>query len=352
MDVKDRLQAYTAQIVALGQATLAHYRRGESLPAELDGLAADLLALEDAMRAPAAAASQTPPPATAETVAPDEPPVTEPALVDDWLPTDASLSDIVPADQAAWAEPSPTEATAILSEDSAPYEPGAIDFAVMTPVEADDWLAQFSEPASGVLVVTGDAAAGTVAEQPLVIDVEETGDDPAMIASPVEEMSPLAIDADSLSAEEAPWLNAVAAEPVAAEPAAAEPAAAEPVAAEPVAAPPAAQPDELQFCTNCGAPLRPGRRFCYRCGASLAEMTAEALAPAAPELAGRPSTAPVLSGPPSEWPTVIGDMPNFEDIPTTPPASAPAGTRFCNNCGLGVDASVTVCPECGSRDIA
>ena len=202
----------------------------------------------------------------------------------------------------------------------------------MTPVEADDWLAQFSEPASGVLVITGDAAAGMVAEQPLVIDVEETGDDPVMIAAPVEELSPLAIDADSLSADEAPWLNAIT--------------------AEPAAAPPAAQPDELQFCTNCGAPLRPGGRFCYRCGASLAPMTAETLAPAAPELAGRPSTAPVLSGPPSEWPTVIGDMPNFEDIPTTPPASAPAVTRFCNNCGLGVDAGVNVCPECGSRDIA
>lgn len=306
MDVKDQLQTYTAQIVALGQATLARYRRGESLPDELDGLAADLLALEDALRAPAATASAAPPPAAAETVAPDEPPVTEPALVDDWLPTDAALSDIVPANQAAWAEPSPTEATAVLSEDSAPHETGAIDFAVMTPVEADDWLAQFSEPASGVLVITGDAAAGMVAEQPLVIDVEETGDDPVMIAAPVEELSPLAIDADSLSADEAPWLNAVAAEP-----------------------------DELQFCTNCGAPLRPGGRFCYRCGASLAPMTAETLAPAAPELAGRPSTAPVLSGPPSEWPTVIGDMPNFEDIPTTPPASAPAVTRFVTTVAWG-----------------
>ena len=81
MDVKDQLQTYTAQIVALGQATLARYRRGESLPDELDGLAADLLALEDALRAPAATASAAPPPAAAETVAPDEPPVTEPALV-------------------------------------------------------------------------------------------------------------------------------------------------------------------------------------------------------------------------------------------------------------------------------
>ena len=56
MDVTEQLQAYITQIVALGQATLAHRRRGEWLPDELAVQAAALLALENEMDAPPAAA--------------------------------------------------------------------------------------------------------------------------------------------------------------------------------------------------------------------------------------------------------------------------------------------------------
>lgn len=51
MDVTEQLQAYITQIVALGQATLAHRRRGEWLPDELAVQAAALLALESEMGA-------------------------------------------------------------------------------------------------------------------------------------------------------------------------------------------------------------------------------------------------------------------------------------------------------------
>ncbi len=100
---------------------------------------------------------------------------------------------------------------------------------------------------------------------------------------------------------------------------------------------------ELRFCTNCGVELRPGRRFCHRCGESVARMLAEALADAAP-----PATAP----PPThdEWPTFISDAPRYET--SAPPAPVPAMARFCNNCGLGLEADAKVCPDCGSRDIS
>ena len=65
MDVTKQLQAYTTQIVALGQATLAHGRRGERLPDELAAQAAALLALESELAATLAA-----PPS--ETTTPDE----------------------------------------------------------------------------------------------------------------------------------------------------------------------------------------------------------------------------------------------------------------------------------------
>lgn len=367
MDENDPLQAYATQIVALGQATLTHYRRGETLPDELGSLAASLLALESALRAPAAPASEAPPAtedalpdtfpaAAAESVpeadAPDEPPVAPdepsdaaPALFDDWLPAGTGLAEAIPADQPTGAELplpaglTPPGPTAVFGDDNAPDAPHEVDFAAMTPVEVDDWLPRFAEESSGMLVISEDEQADAPGEQPLVVDVEEeAGGGPAVVASPLEALPPLVIDPISLPAEEDDWPGLFDADPVAPAPPA------PPAAPEPTG--------ELQYCTNCGASLRPGRRFCYRCGASVAEMTAEvgAAAPALPE----PSSAlsPAGSGPPSEWPTIVGDIPNFEDIPTTPPAGAAALARFCNNCGLGVEPGVTICPDCGSSDIA
>jgi len=357
MDENDPLQAYTTQIVALGQATLAHYRRGETLPDELGSLAASLLALESALRAPATPASEAPPPAAedvlsdaaaesaSQAAAPGEPPTAAPVLVDDWLPVGTSLAEAIPAAPPSAAELplpaglAPPGPTAVFGDDNAPDAPHEVDFAAMTPVEVDDWLSQFAEESSGMLVISEDEQTDAPGEQPLVVDVEEeAGGGPAVVAAPLEALPPLVIDPVSLPAEEDDWPGLFATDPVAAAPPA------PPAVREPTG--------ELQYCTNCGASLRPGRRFCYRCGASVAEMTAEvgAAAPALPE----PSSAlsPAGSGPPSEWPTIVGDMPNFEDIPTTPPAGAAALARFCNNCGLGVEPGVTICPDCGSSDIA
>ena len=100
---------------------------------------------------------------------------------------------------------------------------------------------------------------------------------------------------------------------------------------------------ELRFCTNCGVELRPGRRFCHRCGESVARMLAEALADAAPPAAAPPPAR-------DEWPTFISDAPRYET--SAPPAPVPAMARFCNNCGLGLEADAKVCPDCGSRDIS
>ncbi len=312
MDENDPLQAYTTQIVALGQATLARYRRGEALPDELGGLAASLLALEDALRAPAAPASEAPPatddalpdaslPAAAESApeaaAPGEPPTAAPALFDDWLPAGASLGEAIPAEQPTAAELplpaglTPPGPTAIFGDDNAPDAPREVDFAAMTPVEADDWLSQFAEESSGMLVISEDEPADAPGEQPLVVDVEEeAGGGPAVIAAPLEALPPLVIDPISLPAEEDDWPGLFDADPV---------------APAPPTPPPAPEPTgELQYCTNCGATLRPGRRFCYRCGASVAEMTAAvgAGAPPAPEPEPVWTPPPAVSGPSSEWP--------------------------------------------------
>ncbi|HOU40078.1 MAG TPA: zinc ribbon domain-containing protein [Promineifilum sp.] len=369
MDEKDPLQAYTAQIVALGQAALAHYRRGESLPEALGGLAAALLALEDELRppttkaAPADTASAVDP-TVGPTPAEDESPAgagqmaplsASPALVDDWLPAGVGLTEAIPADQPVAAELplpaglAPPGPTAVFGDDNAPETPGEVDLAAMTPVEDNDWLTQFAEESSGMLVIREDETSETPGEQPLVVAVEEEAGDPAVVASPMEALPPLVSAPVSLPADEAAWPG-TATEP-AAVPAAGPPAAPELAASE--------LTTELKYCTNCGAPLRPGRRFCYRCGASVAEMAAEvgagappAAEPALPPVPARPPVPepPPASGPSSEWPTIVGDVPNFEDVATAPPASLPALARFCNNCGLGVAAGVTVCPECGGRD--
>ena len=353
MDEKDPLQAYTTQIVALGQAALAHYRRGEALPEALSSLAASLLALEEALRTPASVASarETAPLAGApEVAAPVALPAVVPVLVDDWLPTGTGLAEAIPADQpggdalplpAGLAPPGPT---AVFGDDNAPDASHEVDFAAMTPVEADNWLSQFAEGSSGMLVISEDDETGAPGEPPLVIDVEEeAGGGPAVVASPVEALPPLVIDPVSLPADEDDWPGLATAEPA--------PAPALPEAPEPTTA--------RQYCTNCGAFLRPGRRFCYRCGAPVAEMMAEVDAGGADGgdaggSAGAPAAPPPasVSGPPSEWPTIVGDMPTFEEMATPPAAGAPAPARFCNNCGLGIKPGVTICPDCGSSDIA
>ncbi len=357
MDENDPLQAYATQIVALGQAALAHDRRGETLPDELGSRAASLLALESALRAPATPASEASPPAAEDVLSdaaaesasqaatPGEPPTAAPALFDDWLPAGTGLAEAIPADQPTGAELplpaglTPPGPTAVFGDDNAPDAPHEVDFAAMTPVEVDDWLPQFAEESSGVLVISEDEQTDAAGEQPLVVDVEEeAGGGPAVVASPLEALPPLVLDPVSLPTEEDDWPGLFDTDPVAAAPPA------PPAVPEPTG--------ELQYCTNCGASLRPGRRFCYRCGASVAEMTAEvgAAAPTLPESSS--ALSPAGSGLPSEWPTIVGDIPNFEDIPTTSPAGAAALARFCNNCGLGVEPGVTICPECGSRDIA
>ena len=54
---------------------------------------------------------------------------------------------------------------------------------------------------------------------------------------------------------------------------------------------------------------------------------------------------------------MVGEMPRLGDAsdpslaPGAPPTAPRPAARFCNNCGLAVAADVTVCPDCGSRDI-
>ena len=380
MDVTDQLQAYISQIVALGQATLALHRRGEVLPDELAGPAEALLALESALGAPAAE--------NADEVAAA---LEEPAAPAEWSP---------PADEAPAVE-APAEELALTPAQDA--YPGIEPIAIMSPIEADDWLSSLENEPSGLLILPSPAAGGAVNDDYLVIDVdEEAGGGPAAVHSPSDALPPLVVNSlDGLAptnvfGESDSEAGEAAASDAAAESDALPPLIVNPLdvlaptnvfgeseseageaaaeGAEPAAgavadagvtdsgAPAADEPTpELSFCTNCGAGLRPGRLFCYRCGASVAEMVAEAfpnavpppVTPPTPPPSAPPPSALPPSAPPAErdeWPTFISDAPRYAAGP--PPAPVPAMAGFCNNCGLGLDADVKVCPDCGSRDIS
>lgn len=353
MDVTEHLQTYAAQLVALGQATLAHHRRGEALPEALAALAVSLVALEDAFApatvetparatdaaaaAPTAPATEEPatePPPAAEVAPPWPDFLTELAATDvapfDVAPTDEAPTDVAPADVAT------TEAT---TTGVAPADIGA-----MSPVEADAWLPPLEEASNDHLFITETEATAAAGEEPLVIDVEEEeGGGPEAIVVPSDALPPLVIDPTSVPLFETSSEDYYA------------------PAAKPAAVEDAPESPGLRFCTNCGTPLRPGRRFCHVCGASVAEMVAE-LYPAAatpapepppPAAEPPPAAAPATfdtSAAMSEWPTMVGELPRYDDAPLPPPAGVAA--RFCNNCGLAITSDVTVCPDCGSRDIS
>lgn len=301
MDVREQLQAFTAQIVALGHATLEYHRRGEALPDALAELAASLAELEDRLSAPAGDGMET----------------------SEMAPNAADEIDV------AFAEPA--------TPDEMPADKP--DFTAMSPIEADSWLEPLDASDGDIFLAIHDEP-GEPNEVLLVLDVEEeAGSGPTLPGESPGALPPLVIDpvTDLLADDES--------------------------SPAPQQAPVAATGDvvlqatsELRFCTNCGADLRPGRRFCYRCGASVAEMVAEASSepratapPPAEALRATRTPLPPPGLPPEEWPTMIGDLSRPELRPDAAPAVA---SRYCANCGLGLAADVTVCPECGSRNIA
>jgi hypothetical protein len=278
--MNDQLQEYTLKLVTLGQETLRVRRRGEWLPDSLAALVDELLALEATFGAPAV------PPAAEMPLEEPFPPI--PATeedIDDW-PTQPVGAPAAPAgDLAGDVEPFPGDAVLIVDVDEEPAaesEPASGSTSEATAEEVagvDDqpWLAEWSEPES----FTSEPTAADDWLMPDVPDVEESAARP-------EPKPP------------APAATAV---------------------------------EEVRFCINCGEKLRPGKRFCHRCGAPVSEMLSESVGE-------RPGPAVV----PAEAPAVYA--------PAAPPSSSTEIVRFCNNCGLGLAAGITVCPDCGSRDIS
>ena len=143
-------------------------------------------------------------------------------------------------------------------------------------------------------------------------------------------------------------------------------------------------------CPNCSAAIRPGKKFCSACGTSFVEVapaTAEAAlmpTPAPPELA--PPSAPIETVAPQPGPAAvqdicpscqnplqpdarfctfcgepIGDDSTFTSAVAPPPSvispvvpSAADGpiTQFCDNCGRGMPANATTCPDCGGTEFS
>lgn len=138
-------------------------------------------------------------------------------------------------------------------------------------------------------------------------------------------------------------------------------------------------PELVITCHHCGAPLTTGRKFCTQCGASVIPTGAITPTPpgnlitppvtqlkcpschevVAPDMLFctncgyqlqaakpvEPVSRPQTPTPPVFTPTLTTATPQI-----TPPTAGPI-TQYCNNCGLGLPAAMTVCPECGSRDI-
>ena len=371
MDVVEQLQAYTLQILSLGQAALAAFRRGERLPDELAALAEDLLALEAAVKMPVAAddpsaeldAAFDEPETLEEWPAPaDEGPAVDAASNDD-APIDIAPIDIAPIDVAPIdVAPIDVASTVTLSQGQLHDELAPLFTAL--PNDDDDWLKSLvDEPVEA-----------TAAEDLIVLDVEqEPGGGPSDFDTILAALPPLVVEVPA----ELPPAAELELEPAPDQPAWSDEAQGvsgltvvdDPGTVWPLVAIEAAARTEEQdgkpalpeavgpaFCFNCGAELRPGKRFCYRCGTPVAmpaepEPAAGDGLPIAPiEDLPTPRPAPL---PLSEMPTIIGGPYREEPAPARAnPNAADDLARFCNNCGLAVAANVQLCPECGSQDIS
>jgi len=317
--MNDQLREYTLKIVTLGQEALRVRRDGDWLPDNLAALADELLALEAAFGAPV------------EANAPAGQPVGE-AYMATEMPLEAPYPSI-PAAEEASIEDVNIEEDDIDEWPTRPYGAPAAPLAEAEPLtdSAIQVLDVDEEPADEVLVeaiVVDDAA---IEDAPAPEPVVEAAADDATAwldewpAATVEELAP----------QPEPELSTAA--PVAVDEWPAAPIEEETPLPEPEApsSAPAAS-DEPRFCINCGEKLRPGKRFCHRCGTPVSEMfPGSASEKPAPAVVSAAAPAPFL----------------FASPP--PPVERPAElTRFCNNCGLGVAVGVTVCPDCGSRDIS
>lgn len=358
--MNDQLRAYTLKIVTLGQEALRVRRDGDWLPDDLALLADELLALEAAISAPADVAApaeqpvdeaymatemplETPyPPVSATGEAVDEVGAEE-ADVDDW-PTQPYEA---PSAHTPEADPLPDDAILVLDVDEEPDGQ-----ALAGAIVIDDAAAQDAPELAAEAELTAlDEPAANAASEPTAED--STGDDMAWLNEwPAPETvtnAPASADDWPASPIEEPASGPEPEQP-APVPAVAEAWPASPVeepAAQlepelPAPVPPAA--DEARFCINCGEKLRPGKRFCHRCGTPISEMfpenEGEKPAPAVASAEAPTAPAPMMYAPPPP-------------LPATAPAERPPEiTRFCNNCGLGVAVGVTVCPDCGSRDIS
>ena len=88
------------------------------------------------------------------------------------------------------------------------------------------------------------------------------------------------------------------------------------------------------FCTNCGAQMPDGSKFCTACGAPLREKAPSSGADPAAGSAGSPAT-------PEE--TATQENAGTADVAGT------AGTDFCTNCGAPIEPGCNFCTACGHR---
>jgi len=85
-------------------------------------------------------------------------------------------------------------------------------------------------------------------------------------------------------------------------------------------------------CAKCGAYVKPGKKFCHKCGTSVMDRTVD-LPPR--KKAPAPKAAAPAAAPSAAVCSQCG-------------AELEAGTKFCVSCGTPAEAAPAVCPQCGA----
>ena len=116
-------------------------------------------------------------------------------------------------------------------------------------------------------------------------------------------------------------------------------------------------------CSGCGAPLKPGAKFCTKCGTAVAaSMPAPEPVPVAepepvpapvpvpmPEPIPAPEPVPTPEPIPAPAPAPAPEpIPIPEPTPAPTPVAEPGTPSFCKNCGTPIKAGAKFCPKCGT----